>query len=90
MDSLDQILNVHRCVDVQGISLCLSTSVWYINLGNATQIAWMMHEKFGDDYDMEMLFEDIEDLIPHVTCYVSQYNDVCIVNLENAPEDFEF
>jgi len=90
MDSIDQILNVHRCVDIQGISLCLSTAEWHLTLGNATQVAWMLHKEFGDDYNMEMLFEDIEDLIPHATCYVSQYNDLCIVNLENAPEDFEF
>lgn len=89
MNSLDQLLNVYKCIDVQDLSLCLSATEWHIILGNAVQLSYLIEEKFGDHYNVMLLSEDIEDLIPHATCYISQYNDLCVVNLETAPEGFE-
>ena len=87
VDSIDNIMNVHNVVDIQHLSETLNVEP-YVILANATQLDYVLKKLF-DDYDIEDFSEDIEELIPNACVFVSEYNDIVVINYELYNEDYQ-
>lgn len=88
--NLDQIMNIHKVINIDDLSNHLEKKEWHVLVGNTYMIEFLLWNLFEDEYNMLDMMSDIEDLIPNATCYVSEYKDLCIVDLAQAPEDFTF
>lgn len=90
MIDINRVMNIHKVINIDELSEHLKQKEWHILIGNTHMIEFLLWREFEDEYNMLEMMSDIEDLIPDATCYVSEYKDLCIVDLSQAPEDFTF
>ncbi len=85
--NIDNIMNIHTCVDIAGLTDDLVNVNFAIILGNEIEIKEMLYWEFDFEYDIEDMIEDIEELIPFAAV-VGNGTDLFVLNADTTPEDF--
>ena len=85
--NIDNIMHIHSCVDIAGLTDDLVNVNFSIILGNEREIKEMLYWEFDFEYDVEDMIEDIEELIPFASV-VGNGTDLFVLNAETTPEDF--
>jgi len=85
--NIDNIMNIHTCVDIAGLTDDLVNVNFAIILGNEIEIKEMLYWEFDFEYDIEDMIEDIEELIPFAAV-VGNGTDLFVRNADTTPEDF--
>ena len=85
--NIDNIMHIHTCVDIAGLTDDLVNVNFAVILGNERIISEQLLCEFGDAYDIEDMIEDIEELIPFASV-VGNGTDLFVLNCDTTPEDF--
>jgi len=86
--NIDNLMHIHDCVDIAGLTDDLVNVNFAIILGNERNISDQLLCEFGDAYDINDMIEDIEELIPFASV-VGNGTDLFVLNYETTPEDFQ-
>ena len=85
--NIDNLMHIHDCVDIAGLTDDLVNVNFAIILGNERNICDQLLCEFGDAYDVQDMIDDIEELIPFA-CVVGNGTDLFVLNADTTPEDF--
>ncbi len=86
--NIDNLMHIHDCVDIAGLTDDLVNVNFAIILGNERNIADLLLCEFGDAYDVQDMIDDIEELIPFASV-VGNGTDLFVLNCNTTPEDFQ-
>jgi hypothetical protein len=86
--NIDNLMHIHDCVDIAGLTDDLINVNFSIILGDERRIADMLLCEFGDAYDTQDMIDDIEELIPFASV-VGNGTYLFVLNCDTMPEDFE-
>ena len=85
--NIENLMHIHDCVDIAGLTDDLVNVNFAIILGNERNISDQLLCEFGDAYDVQDMIDDIEELIPFAAV-VGNGTDLFVLNADTTPEDF--